>query len=78
MNHHVLHQPSISFLGEFFIYYHFQQYPKAPSHIENSFQLVEKLTNLRINNNFLLISLDVISLFINVPINLALESIDKR
>lgn len=44
------------------------------SHIENSFQLTQKLNNISIGDNNSLISLDVISLFINVPIDLAFQS----
>lgn len=53
--------------------------PKAKSHIENSFQLVERLQGLRIDKNrYTLISLDVISLFTNTPIEIAIESITRR
>lgn len=52
--------------------------PKSLSHIENSFELVEKLSGTFINNNHILISLDVISLFTNIPIDLAIESISIK
>ena len=53
--------------------------PKANSYIKNSFDLVEKLTDNHIDgNNHRLISLDVISLFTNVPIELVVNSIEKR
>lgn len=40
--------------------------PKPFSHIDNSVQIVERLSNLHLDNNFVLISLDAISLFTNV------------
>lgn len=52
--------------------------PTANSHISDSFQLVEKLTGAHIHDDYKLISLDVISLFTNVPVDLALDSIRKR
>jgi len=50
---------------------------KPVSFIENSFQLVRKLNGVSIDNNCL-ISLDVIFLFTNIPIDLALESVTNR
>src|SRR5580765_2372334 len=52
--------------------------PKAHSHIDNSFELVDKLTGLHIEDNYKLISLDVVSLFTNIPVELAMESILNR
>ena len=52
--------------------------PKADSFIANSFQLVNKLRNTHIDEGLKLVSLDVVSLFTNVPVDLALESIAKR
>ena len=52
--------------------------PKAKSHIVDSFQFVETLKNTQIDASFKLISLDVVSLFTNVPLDLAIESICKR
>jgi len=52
--------------------------PTARSHIDNSFDLVKKLTNTYINDGFSLISLDVISLFTNIPIELALRGVVNR
>jgi len=40
--------------------------PKPFSHIKDSFQLVKKLTNLYIDDNYALISLDATSLFTNI------------
>jgi len=48
------------------------------SHIENSFQLIDKLKRSYIDNNHIFISLDVISLFTNIPIDLAIESVLER
>ena len=50
----------------------FKTIPKADSHIKNSFQLVEKLKRLRPTGDHKLISLDVTSLFTNVPIDIAI------
>jgi len=47
--------------------------PKSFSKIENSFHLAQKLRG-RLETNYSLISLDVISLFINIPLDLAIES----
>ncbi|XP_018368506.1 PREDICTED: uncharacterized protein LOC108764666, partial [Trachymyrmex cornetzi] len=41
--------------------------PTANSYIMNSFHLIEELKNIRIEDNFSLVSLDVVSLFTNVP-----------
>jgi len=49
---------------------------KPPSHIDNSFDLVKKLNGTPINNEFDLVSLDVVSLFTNVPLNLKVYVID--
>lgn len=52
--------------------------PTAASHINNSFQLFEKLTNIHIQEEFKSISLNVVSLFTNIPVDLAMDSIKKR
>jgi len=52
--------------------------PNTFSHLENSFDLTKKLKNMFINDNHILISLDVTSLFTNIPLDLAIESIEKR
>jgi len=51
---------------------------KPPSHIDNSYQLVDKLNGTHIGDEVELISLDVISLFTNIPMNLAMDSVNKR
>ncbi|KAL6416960.1 hypothetical protein ACFW04_014754 [Cataglyphis niger] len=50
-----------------------QNFPKTWSHILNNFQLVDKLSDTLIEDNHILISLDAISLFINIPIELAMD-----
>jgi len=47
-------------------------------HGKNSFELYKALSNTKINSNDVLISLDTISLFTNIPIDLAVQSITKR
>ena len=48
------------------------------SHINNSFELKEKIKDIIIDDDHILISLDVSSLFTNIPSKLVLESLDKR
>jgi len=48
------------------------------SQISNSYQLVKKLNGVTIEKGYDLISLDVVSLFTNVPVNLAIDSISNR
>lgn len=55
-----------------------KSFPIAFSHISNSYELVKKLSNTYVNDEFQLVSLDVISLFTNIPIELALDSIANR
>lgn len=52
--------------------------PKTQSYIYNSFDLVNKLKYIRIENDYKLISLDVTSLFTNLPLDLAEESLKRR
>jgi len=52
--------------------------PKAESHIENSFQLVKKLRGFNLEEGVDLISLDAVSLFTNIPVELMIESINNR
>jgi len=52
--------------------------PKPQSYIKNSFELVGSLSGLHIDETHVLLSLDVVSLFTNVPLDLALEGVKKR
>ncbi|XP_029157010.1 uncharacterized protein LOC114929598 [Nylanderia fulva] len=54
-----------------------RSFPKARSHMENSFRLVDALSGVFIEDDFVLISLDAVSLFTNIPIELAIESVRK-
>jgi len=56
----------------------FSNIPKAHSHITNSYDLVDKLKSLHVCDHYHLASLDVVSLFTNVPTELAIGSIGKR
>ncbi|XP_011868003.1 PREDICTED: uncharacterized protein LOC105562081, partial [Vollenhovia emeryi] len=48
------------------------------SHIQNSFQLVDELCNIELEPNYQLASLDVISLFTNVPLDSVIHSLKNR
>jgi len=52
--------------------------PRSFSHIFNSHDLLKKLHNVTLADDEALVSLDVTSLFTNVPIDLALEILDER
>ena len=52
--------------------------PKPFLNIKNSFEFIHKIKNLKIPNNYTMISLDVISLSTNIPLDLVLISIEKR
>ena len=56
----------------------YEAIPKAESYIENSFKLSKKLTGMFVEDGYSLIPLDVVSLFTNVPVGLAIDSIKKR
>ncbi|XP_018347291.1 PREDICTED: uncharacterized protein LOC108751554 [Trachymyrmex septentrionalis] len=56
----------------------FKTIPKTDSNIKNSFELVEKLRNVHFTGAHELISLDVTSLFTNVPIDLAIDCINEH
>ena len=61
------------------IYHGLKEIIKVPnSHINNSFELKSKLTNVNILDDHVLISLDVSSLFTNIPCDLVLESLERR
>lgn len=51
---------------------------KLSSYIRNSYDLVDKLNSKIIEEHDQLMSLDVVSLFTNVSIELAIKSIEKR
>ncbi|KAJ8678260.1 hypothetical protein QAD02_014047 [Eretmocerus hayati] len=48
------------------------------SHIKDSWQLKEELSDIRIPPGYKLISLDVVALFTNVPLHLILRALEKR
>lgn len=52
--------------------------PVANSHVNNSFELFDTLSNRRIEENIRMASFDVISLFTNIPLNLAIQGIRNR
>ena len=52
--------------------------PIADSNVRNSFDLVNRLRGARLDEHHRLASLDVVSLFTNIPIDLALLGIRKR
>ena len=63
------------------IYLHnilFKTIPKADNYNKNSFQLVEKLKRLRPTGDHKLISLDMTSLFTNVPMDIAIDCVNEQ
>ena len=48
------------------------------SHIKDSFQLVDKLKGIYFNDNYKLIFLDMVLLFTNIPIDLAVDCINDN
>jgi len=52
--------------------------PIPPSHIQNSIDLAQKLVGFRFPEESSLVSLDVISLFTNVPIDMVLDILDEN
>jgi len=48
------------------------------SKIDNNFQFVDKLRGTQVEANFSLVSLDVVSLFTNVSVELAIKNIETR
>jgi len=52
--------------------------PKHFSHINNSFHLVNKLNGKFMDPDCVLLSLDVVSLFTNIPMDLIVNGIVKR
>lgn len=51
---------------------------KPPSFIEDSFQFVKRMDGISMGRDYELVSLDVVSLFTNIPIDLAVSSLIKR
>ncbi|XP_062714296.1 uncharacterized protein LOC134291048 [Aedes albopictus] len=51
---------------------------KTACHIVNSFDFVKEMRNVTIRNDTILVSLDVVSLFTNVPVDFAVESVMLR
>ena len=56
----------------------YNYFPKPNSHIKNSFKLVKNLAGLQIEDEFMLVSLDAVSLFTNIPLDKAIDGIAKR
>jgi len=52
--------------------------PEPPSFIKNSYHLVYKLNDTKVDPEYEFVSLDVTSLFTNVSSDLAIQSIVKR
>jgi len=52
--------------------------PLAQSHVKNSFELFNTLLGKKVPENHLLVSLDVKSLFTNIPSELVIEAINNR
>jgi len=52
--------------------------PDTSSRMDTSFQLVRKLNGLLLSDGIDLISLDAVSLFTNIPVELVMESISNR
>jgi len=52
--------------------------PVPSSHVNNSFDLIKKLSDVHIPDDFSLVSLDVISLFTNVPVDLIIDIIKEK
>lgn len=53
-------------------------YVKDEKHVKDSFQFVESIKSVRIPEGYVLVSLDVVSLFTNIPIDLATSLIIKN
>jgi hypothetical protein len=51
-----------------------KQREKPPSFVKDSFELMKKITNLKTNNNEILVSFDIESLYTNIPVSEAIET----
>lgn len=51
-------------------------YPKGFSE-RNSFDFVEKMKNMKLENNETIVSFDVVGLFPNIPLDVAFKTIDE-
>ncbi|KAG5311446.1 CSW phosphatase, partial [Pseudoatta argentina] len=56
----------------------FEIIPKAESYIKNSLQLVKDLKGMKIDNNYKLILLDVVSFFTNIPLDMAIDCVNDN
>ncbi|XP_018343348.1 PREDICTED: uncharacterized protein LOC108749265 [Trachymyrmex septentrionalis] len=56
----------------------FKAIPRADSYIKNSFELVERLRDVHFTGTHELTSLDVTSLFTNVPTEVAIDCVDEH
>ncbi|XP_020299258.1 uncharacterized protein LOC109863413, partial [Pseudomyrmex gracilis] len=68
-------------LHNFAVYLHkliFKGIPNSPFFVRNSFQLNNVVDGMNWNSDYLLCSLDAVSLFTNVPVELVIESISAR
>lgn len=52
--------------------------PQVRSYVKNSFSLYDSFSNLKIGDTDVLVSLDVVSLFTKVPLDMALAGINNR
>ncbi|EFN62854.1 hypothetical protein EAG_00122, partial [Camponotus floridanus] len=53
----------------------FENLPDAKNHISNSYELVNSINNCFVEEHINLVSLDVVSLFTNVPTDLIVGSV---
>lgn len=53
-------------------------FPNSAKEIHSSYDLVNEVTKIEVPVDYALISLDVISLFTNIPLELALEGLERR
>ena len=51
---------------------------KPKSYVKNSFTFMDSIKNLTIPDNHILLSLDVTSLYTNIPLKLLIDGLDKR